>query len=839
MATIKNAIDVILQNVSPRVISQFDTTNLWLIDFLSDGVISLPELQTIRGYWDSITSNKTANDTLASSVLFSLTTEKNAYDNAYIAIGSFLNGVTWTSGVPYYISDTYIKTYTNIGLSIDANTGTTFRNLVKNFETALTTLTLAFSNSAKTVATNVNDWVNTTLSDNFLSIIELQGIRSGWDFTIAEQTSINTQVTSYSLTSLGNTYTAAIVALGFFLNGNLAWTVGTIPTYISDSFIKTATVSTTGYTIGATTGADFRTKVKDFEVARTAIFNAVSNLVATATGTTNYNMPGVPSNSAIPPIALSPTLIQYTSTPVTSTGLINLTVTWTYTQGTLPADTFIIYVSIGTATPTAASISISVKGDVRSYTWFGVAADQSFVAGIAPSRTSVSGVQTGAITSSALWTRTGGTVNITANVGGATSTVIATTVGASNITSAVASPNTSILNSGITLNAAGVLSGAGGGSVTAAGIGAATSSDLANKLTNGVANVLSSGTALKTANYDSVAAGAGGLVVTDGGITARKRNSANTGWDNTFAIGSDGTATFSGLITGANGQFTKPLVYPAFHAAYSLSVVGNGGNVGVVGEGSLLGVVGLASISSSWGVSGQNLLGGVAVNVEGKMQISNSTQVYNLNASYLGGKSLAELQLALGYTPIQQGGGIGQSWNKVYIGWTGAGLKLTVDSTDLGYIYTSNSPSSPTVCYRIGTNSGDATANASGYINFLTGGSLTAAYRFIGSGSTATITDVSDKRLKKDITPETLGLDFINKLEPVKYKMRADDTLLHHGFIAQDMQKHFPTSNIDSLLTEAEDGYLGVGYTALISILTKSVQELSQELNNLKQQLGK
>jgi hypothetical protein len=38
----------------------------------------------------------------------------------------------------------------------------------------------------------------------------------------------------------------------------------------------------------------------------------------------------------------------------------------------------------------------------------------------------------------------------------------------------------------------------------------------------------------------------------------------------------------------------------------------------------------------------------------------------------------------LGFTPIQQGGGIGQVGNKICIGWSGKGLKCTVDNTDLG-----------------------------------------------------------------------------------------------------------------------------------------------------------
>ena len=43
------------------------------------------------------------------------------------------------------------------------------------------------------------------------------------------------------------------------------------------------------------------------------------------------------------------------------------------------------------------------------------------------------------------------------------------------------------------------------------------------------------------------------------------------------------------------------------------------------------------------------------------------------------------LKLSLGFAPVQQGGGIGQSDNKVKIGWSsGTRLKCTVDSTDLG-----------------------------------------------------------------------------------------------------------------------------------------------------------
>ncbi|WP_233869721.1 hypothetical protein [Paraburkholderia adhaesiva] len=43
------------------------------------------------------------------------------------------------------------------------------------------------------------------------------------------------------------------------------------------------------------------------------------------------------------------------------------------------------------------------------------------------------------------------------------------------------------------------------------------------------------------------------------------------------------------------------------------------------------------------------------------------------------------IQAPLGFTPVQQGGGIGQGTNKVYIGWDGSGLGATVDQTSEGH----------------------------------------------------------------------------------------------------------------------------------------------------------
>jgi hypothetical protein len=43
---------------------------------------------------------------------------------------------------------------------------------------------------------------------------------------------------------------------------------------------------------------------------------------------------------------------------------------------------------------------------------------------------------------------------------------------------------------------------------------------------------------------------------------------------------------------------------------------------------------------------------------------------------------------SLSFTPVQQGGGAGQGTNKIYLGWSGSGLKVQIDSSDQGVILT-------------------------------------------------------------------------------------------------------------------------------------------------------
>ncbi|MAO20969.1 MAG: hypothetical protein CMJ25_09490 [Phycisphaerae bacterium] len=123
---------------------------------------------------------------------------------------------------------------------------------------------------------------------------------------------------------------------------------------------------------------------------------------------------------------------------------------------------------------------------------------------------------------------------------------------------------------------------------------------------------------------------------------------------------------------------------------------------------------------------------------------------------------------------------------------------------------------------------------------------------------TASWGTVSDERVKKDIEDATVGLAFINDLRPVtfNYKNKGDlpenfrgyeegstevykNSKTQHGFIAQEVKAAIDKHN------DIKDGFSmwddddptsqqRVGETAVIPVLVKAVQELSAEIEELK-----
>jgi len=141
-------------------------------------------------------------------------------------------------------------------------------------------------------------------------------------------------------------------------------------------------------------------------------------------------------------------------------------------------------------------------------------------------------------------------------------------------------------------------------------------------------------------------------------------------------------------------------------------------------------------------------------------------------------------------------------------------------------------------------------------------------WRYIYSNN---LLQVSDRRLKEDIQPTDLGLDFINKLNPVKYKrIGASSPRFHYGLIAQEVT----ASLVDYGLTTSDAGFLvsssvnytaeeiekfkdrrdwevyeremaasdrqelGIAYNELISPMIKSIQQLSAKIDELEAKIS-
>jgi hypothetical protein len=88
----------------------------------------------------------------------------------------------------------------------------------------------------------------------------------------------------------------------------------------------------------------------------------------------------------------------------------------------------------------------------------------------------------------------------------------------------------------------------------------------------------------------------------------------------------------------------------------------------------------------------------------------------------------------------------------------------------------------------------------------------------------------SDARLK-DVTGEARGLEVINELNPVAYNWKADGRA-DEGLIAQEVSDIVPNA-----VSGSEEDMYQMDYSKLVTPLIKAVQELSNEVNELKQQI--
>ncbi len=330
--------------------------------------------------------------------------------------------------------------------------------------------------------------------------------------------------------------------------------------------------------------------------------------------------------------------------------------------------------------------------------------------------------------------------------------------------------------------------------------------------------------------------------------------------------GAYGTGGWPGGGGGSGGYAAKLMTSPSGTYYYT---IGSGGTAGVAGSFNGTGAVGAAGgaggIKISVYVSAASSSGsGSSSSTVGAPAGSNMQVQYNNAGSLAGAANLI-------YT----------STGSVGIGTTSPGklLDLRKDGTDgtTGIRIVNGSLSSGgggTIWFNDGTqdifalgmdgSSGNAAANIEPFLWTGTGkglrfgsganvilflsstghvgiGTLTPSYTLHVNGSvagTSAYTNLSDKRMKKDVTPLSYGLETVMHLQPVGFnwiKQDQDWEKKHQiGFIAQDVEPIVPevvTTANDEMKTKS------IAYGSLVPVLVKGMQELKAENDDLRKRL--
>jgi len=106
--------------------------------------------------------------------------------------------------------------------------------------------------------------------------------------------------------------------------------------------------------------------------------------------------------------------------------------------------------------------------------------------------------------------------------------------------------------------------------------------------------------------------------------------------------------------------------------------------------------------------------------------------------------------------------------------------------------------------------------------------------------ATTTITSISDERDKKNIIDLPAGLNFINAVRPVAFDWNARDEskidIPDTGFLAQNLQQVQAQLGvtIPGLVYDTNPEKLEAGYSKLLPVLVKAIQELSARVEALE-----
>jgi hypothetical protein len=188
--------------------------------------------------------------------------------------------------------------------------------------------------------------------------------------------------------------------------------------------------------------------------------------------------------------------------------------------------------------------------------------------------------------------------------------------------------------------------------------------------------------------------------------------------------------------------------------------------------------------------------------------------------------------VGIGYNSLSSNGtGI----NNVAVGYkTLTGCSAGVGNTALGYQagWTNTSGSNNTYIGNL------AVANTVTESNqFVLGNSSVTTLRC----AVSTITALSDARDKTNVEDMTLGLSFIESLRPKTFTWNTRDGakvgLLDEGFIAQDLQsvqESFGVSDWLQLVDASDPDRLQASYARLLPVMVRAIQDLSNQIKDLK-----
>ena len=127
----------------------------------------------------------------------------------------------------------------------------------------------------------------------------------------------------------------------------------------------------------------------------------------------------------------------------------------------------------------------------------------------------------------------------------------------------------------------------------------------------------------------------------------------------------------------------------------------------------------------------------------------------------------------------------------------------------------------------------DAEASGTGAVDEITLGN---ANNDTIRAAVQTISSLSDERDKTNIQESTYGLDFIDKLNPVTFDWNTRDGSRKGkkdlGFIAQELDA--VDDEYTQLVYKSNPDKLEASYGRLVPVLVKAIQELKQEIEQLK-----